>query len=150
MIVKIFKITLYALADMISSYDFGDIYIHRTFAYYVRLCSEAVYPGNRENGNHRRVDLMSQIDIATNETRILSTVWMNPEISRIGLAREIGLHKSTVTKIVNSLIDEKLLILSIILENPGTVDTSCILVRSIERYLVLDKQKEQQRGSNSR
>lgn len=55
---------------------------------------------------------MFQADIRINETRILSTVWMNPGISRIGLARDIGLHKSTVTKIVNSLIDEKLLILS--------------------------------------
>ena len=39
-------------------------------------------------------------------------IWMNPGISRIQLARELNLNKSTITKIVSSLLQEALLILA--------------------------------------
>lgn len=47
-----------------------------------------------------------------NESRILREVWLEPGISRIGLARSLSLSKSAVTKIVGSFLDEGLLVLA--------------------------------------
>ncbi len=40
-----------------------------------------------------------------NIARILRAIWLNPGISRVDISRELGLDKSTVTLIVNELID---------------------------------------------
>lgn len=45
-------------------------------------------------------------DVAINSTRLIRAIWMNPGISRIALAGELGLNKSTITKITAALIDE--------------------------------------------
>jgi hypothetical protein len=49
---------------------------------------------------------MPILDVSINETRIIHSVWMNPGISRVGLARDLNVNKSTVTKIMNGLLDE--------------------------------------------
>jgi predicted NBD/HSP70 family sugar kinase len=51
---------------------------------------------------------MPVLDIAVNATRILQHIWMYPGISRIDLSRELNLNKSTITKIVQTLMDENL------------------------------------------
>lgn len=40
-----------------------------------------------------------------NIARILRAIWLNPGISRVDISRDLGLDKSTVTLIVNELID---------------------------------------------
>ncbi len=55
---------------------------------------------------------MPLLDVSINATRILHAVWSNAGISRIDLSRELNLNKSTITKIVNSLLEEGLLILA--------------------------------------
>ncbi len=55
---------------------------------------------------------MALMDVNVNATRILHTIWMNPGISRIGLSRELNLNKSTITKIVSTLLDERLVMLA--------------------------------------
>jgi hypothetical protein len=52
---------------------------------------------------------MALMDVTVNATRILHSIWMNPGISRISLARELNLNKSTITKIVTSLLKEGLI-----------------------------------------
>lgn len=63
---------------------------------------------------------MALMDISINETRILHTIWMNPGISRIGVSRMLNLNKSTVTKIINSFLEEELVTLS---DTPDKMDS---------------------------
>jgi len=60
------------------------------------------------------------MDISVNETRILHAIWMNPGISRIGVSRQLNLNKSTVTKIINGLLEEQLVTLA---ETPDKLDS---------------------------
>lgn len=53
---------------------------------------------------------MALMDVTINTTRILNSIWMDPGISRIDLSRELNLNKSTITKIVTSLLNEKLIL----------------------------------------
>jgi predicted NBD/HSP70 family sugar kinase len=39
----------------------------------------------------------------TNTTRVLRTIWLNPGTSRVEIARNLNLNKSTISKIVNTL-----------------------------------------------
>jgi predicted NBD/HSP70 family sugar kinase len=50
--------------------------------------------------------------VLINESRILREIWLEPGISRIGLARALSLSKSAVTKIVGNFLDEQLLVLA--------------------------------------
>ncbi len=40
-----------------------------------------------------------------NASRVLQTIWLRGEISRVDIARTLGLNKSTITKIVGDLLD---------------------------------------------
>jgi predicted NBD/HSP70 family sugar kinase len=51
---------------------------------------------------------MAVLDMAVNATRILNAIWSEPGISRIDLARRLNLNKSTITKIMQNLLDENL------------------------------------------
>jgi predicted NBD/HSP70 family sugar kinase len=68
--------------------------------------------------------------VLINETRILREVWISPGISRIGLARSLGLSKSAVTKIVGGFLEERLLVLA---ETPDV--TNCKGRRPTGLYL---------------
>ena len=48
--------------------------------------------------------------VVINETRILREIWLNPGVSRIGIARSLGLSKAAVTNIVGSFLDEGLIV----------------------------------------
>lgn len=63
---------------------------------------------------------MALMDVAVNETRILQTLWKNPGMSRIRVADELGINKSTVTKIVSTLLEEEILVLA---EKPDILET---------------------------
>ncbi|MBI9097388.1 MAG: ROK family transcriptional regulator [Spirochaetaceae bacterium] len=45
-----------------------------------------------------------------NTTRVLQSIWRSSGISRADLSRELGLVKSTVTRIVNSLLNKNILV----------------------------------------
>ena len=48
--------------------------------------------------------------IVINETRILREIWLNPGVSRIGIARSLRLSKAAVTNIVGGFLDEGLIV----------------------------------------
>jgi predicted NBD/HSP70 family sugar kinase len=45
---------------------------------------------------------------STNTSLVLHDLWLNGETSRVEIARRLGLNKSTITHIINDLIDAKL------------------------------------------
>ena len=63
---------------------------------------------------------MALLDISVNETRILQEIWLNPGISRIGIARNLGLNKSTVTKITAGLLEDRIVELA---SSPDKMET---------------------------
>jgi predicted NBD/HSP70 family sugar kinase len=49
-------------------------------------------------------------EMGSNTNRLLKALWINPLLSRIDLAKQLDLNKSTVTKIMSELIDSNLVI----------------------------------------
>ncbi|MBI9101028.1 MAG: ROK family transcriptional regulator [Spirochaetales bacterium] len=45
-----------------------------------------------------------------NKTRVLREIWLNPGVSRIGIASALGLNKSSITKITQELLDSNMVI----------------------------------------
>lgn len=60
--------------------------------------------------NYYKINMAVKITKVINTSNVLKTIWNNLGISRIDIAKKLKLDKSTVTVIVNNLIDKKYVI----------------------------------------
>ncbi len=77
---------------------------------FIQGVSTALLPGKLRQQRMGTQYMAVKITKVINTSNVLKTIWNNKGISRIDIAKKLKLDKSTVTVIVNNLIDKNYVI----------------------------------------